>query len=154
MEWREVDTGDIELICQHREKMFREAGHDENILLRMTESFRDWLLSRLEDRSYFGFVMLDGSRPVASIGLMEIDWPPHPSHPFQDKRGYVLNVYTEKDYRRRGLAQQMMALAEITFKERHIEYAILHSTAAGRPLYSKLGWRQTSEMAKNLSING
>ncbi|ALI00587.1 GNAT family acetyltransferase [Pseudomonas sp. FW306-02-F02-AA] len=150
MEWREVDARDIDLICRHREKMFREAGSDNDTLRRMAEPFRAWLLPRLIDGSYFGFVLLDGGVPIAGIGLMSIDWPPHPLHPTQDKRGYVLNVYTEKDYRRRGLARQMMALAESAFQKRNIGYAILHATTTGRPLYRDLGWTQTSEMAKSI----
>ena len=47
MESREVTVSDIELICRHREEMFREAGRDEETLRIMTESFRDWLRPRL-----------------------------------------------------------------------------------------------------------
>jgi len=150
MESREVTLSDIELICRHREEMFREAGRDEEPLRIMTENFRDWLRPRLRDGSYFGYVLLDNELPVAGIGLMSIDWPPHPLHPAQDKRGYVLNVYTEKAYRRRGLAHELMRLADIAFSERNLQYAVLHATATGRPLYEKLGWGTTTEMAKVL----
>jgi ribosomal protein S18 acetylase RimI-like enzyme len=60
-------------------------------------------------------------QPVAGIGLMLVDWPPHPAHPTQDRRGYVLNVYVEPTRRRRGLAQQLMALAEAEFAGRGVE---------------------------------
>lgn len=148
MEVRPLGVDDVELVCRHREAMFREAGRDEDVLRTMTRQFRPWLESRLHDGSYFGFVLMDQGQPVAGIGLMAIDWPPHPSHPTQDKRGYVLNVYVEKTHRKEGLGRRLMQLAEDEFARREIQFAILHATEMGASLYVALGWHATSEMAK------
>jgi len=142
--------GDLEMICAHREAMFLEAGRDPTVLQTMTGHFRPWLAPRLADGRYYGFVLLDGSRPAAAIGLMNIEWPPHPSHPQSDQRGYVLNVYVEAGYRRRGLATSLMRRAEAEFVERGLSFAVLHATQAGRPVYEGLGWDATTEMAKGL----
>lgn len=147
---RRLTPQDLELICRHRQAMFLDAGKDLSTLQVMTEHFRPWLLERLEDGRYYGFVLMDAEQSVASIGLMNIDWPPHPSHPTQDQRGYVLNVYVEPAYRRRGLASALMKLAEAEFSQRGLGFAMLHATEAGKPLYQGLGWAATSEMAKVL----
>jgi ribosomal protein S18 acetylase RimI-like enzyme len=150
---RALDSGDLELVCRHREAMFREAGRDAATLATMTAHFRAWLAPRLADGRYFGFVLIDAEANdalLAGIGLMEIDWPPHPAHPEQDRRGYVLNVYVEPHARRRGLARQLMQLADEEFARRGIRYAILHATEQGRDLYRQLGWGGTTEMAKPL----
>ncbi|GGG95879.1 GNAT family N-acetyltransferase [Silvibacterium dinghuense] len=152
MNVRNLTEDDLDLICRHREEMFRDAGRDETVLNPMTEHFRAWLQPRLQDGSYFGFVLSDDEHPVAGVGLMLIDWPPHPSHPTQDRRGYVLNVYVEPAYRRRGLARRLMQLAEAEFARRGVQYAVLHATEKGRPLYADLGWGTTTEMAKELGI--
>ncbi|MBV8271189.1 MAG: GNAT family N-acetyltransferase [Cupriavidus sp.] len=148
MDVRTVGADDLELICRHREMMFQEAGFAAGPLRTMTANFRIWLGPRLVDGSYFGYLLIDAGRPVASIGLMLIDWPPHPAHPTQDQRGYVLNVYVEPTHRRQGLAQQLMTMAEAEFARRGVGFAILHATEAGRPLYLRNGWNQTSEMSK------
>lgn len=150
MDIRPLDANDLELVCRHREAMFRDAGKGEDVLLPMTAHFRDWVLPRLRDGSYFGFIMVDGGVPVAGIGLMLIDWPPHPLHPAQDKRGYVLNVFVEPSHRQRGLARELMRLAEVAFVSRGVSYAVLHATDKGRPLYEGMDWRATTEMAKAL----
>lgn len=147
---RPVDARDLELICRHRHAMFQEAGRDAGTLEVMTEHFRPWLAPRLADGRYFGFVLLDGETPVAGIGLMAIDWPPHPSHPRHDQRGYVLNVYVEHSHRRRGLGRALMELAEAEFARRELPFAILHATEMGKPMYAELGWKGTTEMAKAL----
>jgi ribosomal protein S18 acetylase RimI-like enzyme len=151
MEVRALEEADLELVCRHREQMFREAGRDDAVLQTMTAHFREWLRPRLRDRSYFGYVISDAHQAIAGIGLMLIDWPPHPSHPVSDRRGYVLNVYVEPVFRRCGLARELMRLAEAEFAKRGVQFAILHATDAGRDLYAGLGWSATTEMAKPIA---
>ena len=149
---RPVTTDDVELICEQRERMFRESntpGRTEEILSTQTLHFRSWLAPRLRDGSYFGYIVEDAGKPVAGIGMMLIDWPPGPSHPNSDKRGYVLNVFVEPSHRRKGLAAKLMELADRDFAARGAGYAVLHSTRMGRPLYEKIGWTATNEMAKS-----
>ncbi|MDG9785118.1 GNAT family N-acetyltransferase [Metapseudomonas otitidis] len=147
---RQLVPDDLELICRHREAMFLEAGGDPAALRVMTEHFRPWLRVRLEDGRYYGFMVMDEGDPAAGIGLMSIDWPPHPAHPTQDQRGYVLNVFVEPAYRRRGLATALMKLAEAEFARRDLGFAVLHATEVGRPVYQALGWAATREMTKTL----
>ncbi len=147
---RQLHARDLDLICRHRHEMFLETGRDAATLADMTGHFRPWLAPRLADGRYFGFLLLDGETPVAGIGLMALDWPPHPSHPRHDQRGYVLNVYVEHSHRRRGLGRQLMQLAEAEFARRELPFAILHPTEMGKPMYAELGWKVTTEMAKAL----
>lgn len=145
---RRLEPDDLQMICAHRETMFLEAGGVPAELQVMTEHFRPWLYPRLRDGRYYGFALLDDGQPVAAIGLMTIDWPPHPAHPHLDQRGYVLNVFVEPEYRRRGLASALMRLADAEFARRGVSFAVLHATQAGKPVYEALGWAATAEMAK------
>lgn len=79
---------------------------------------------------------------------MVIDWPPHPSHPADDRRGYVLIFFVMPDWRGEGAAKRLIAAAENTFIERGIGHAILHAIEAGRPLYEQTGWVRTTEIGK------
>jgi ribosomal protein S18 acetylase RimI-like enzyme len=152
---RPITPRDLDLVCRHREEMFRESnapGRTEDVLKAMTAAFRIWAEPRLKDGSYFGYIVEDAGAPVAGIGLMIIDWPPHPSHPLEDKRGYVLNVFIEASHRRRGLGNMLMELGEAELRTRGVSYGVLHATRMGKPLYERMGWTGTSEMAKILSL--
>jgi GNAT superfamily N-acetyltransferase len=151
---RLVTPDDLDLVCRHREEMFRASnapGRTGDDLRTMTVAFRQWVAPRLKDGRYFGYIAEEGGAAVAGIGLMIIDWPPHPSHPQEDKRGYVLNVFVEPAQRGRGLARTLMQLGEAELARRGVSFAILHATRMGRPLYEKIGWAQTSEMSKRVS---
>ena len=127
--------------------MFRESGQSEDVLGLMAIPFRDWLEPRLADGRYFGWALEQDGAEFAGLGMMEIDWPPHPSHPQSNKRGYILNVYVEPDFRGRGFAKRLMAEAVSEARKRRLQFIILHATKQARPLYEGLGWQYTSEMA-------
>ncbi len=83
---------------------------------------------------------------------MLIDWPPHPLHPTNDRRGYVLNLFVEAEHRRKGLARRLMQLAEEELVKRGVSLLVLHATEKGRPLYSELGWvAGSAEMIKQVT---
>lgn len=148
LECRPLGPDDADMISLHRQTMFLEAGGDPEKIGAMTEHFLPWLEERLADGRYYGFALCDADQVAAAIGLMSIEWPPHPSHPTSDVRGYVLNVFVEPSYRRRGLASALMQIAESEFAKRGIEFAVLHATEVGKPVYEQQGWARTSEMAK------
>ena len=80
---------------------------------------------------------------------MTIDWPPHPKHPAEGHRGYVLNLYVENNHRKKGNAKKLMSLADTEFANRDLSFYILHPTAMARPIYESLGWKNSGEMVKS-----
>ena len=149
-DYRPVSPADLDLVARHRHEMFKASGRSDAALAPMTAAFRDWLEPRLADGSYFGWIAMEAGAPIAGLGMMVIDWPPHPSHPTQAARGYILNVFVEPDRRGQGIARALMDLAMAEGRKRGLQYMILHATAQGRPMYEKLGWAQTSEMSISL----
>lgn len=148
---RPLGPDDADMISMHRQTMFLEAGGNPDQLSVMTKHFQPWLEERLTDGRYYGFALSDGDQVAAAIGLMSIEWPPHPSHPTSDRRGYVLNVFFEPTYRRRGLASALMQIAKSEFAKGGIDFAVLHATEVGKPVYEQKGWVRTSEMAKQIT---
>ncbi len=130
--------------------MFKASGRTDEALAPMSAAFRVWLAPHLADGSYFGWIAMDGAASIAGLGMMVTEWPPHPSHPTQSVRGYILNVFVEPDRRGQGIAHALMALAMAEGRRRGLQYMYLHATAQGRPMYEKLGWGPTSEMAISL----
>jgi GNAT superfamily N-acetyltransferase len=142
--YRPIDERDVRLIAAHRHLMFAEAGHDPST---MDQHFTQWLEPRIADDRYFGWIATIGDEPVGGAGMMVLDWPPHPRHPDQDRRGYILNVFVEPEHRRRGVAGALMAQTYAEARARGITYLVLHASEQGRPLYERDGWSQTNEMA-------
>ena len=130
--------------------MFLEAGKDIDVTKAMISPFKQWLENHLKNQTYYGFVIEDETGPIGSIGLMTIDWPPHPEHPNEGHRGYVLNLYVESKHRQKGHAKKLMLLADTEFADRGVSFYILHPTTMARPIYESLGWQTSGEMIKSI----
>lgn len=151
-DYRPVVPADLDLVCRHRRDMFLASGRSPDLVATMDAPFRAWLAPKLATGLYGGWIAEAAGAPVGGLGFMEIDWPPHPLHPLQDRRGYILNVFVEPAHRGRGVAGALMRRATEEGRRRGLELMILHATAMGRPMYEKLGWAQTAEMS--LSLRG
>lgn len=61
-------------------------------------------------------------------------------------QGLILNVYTERAWRRRGVAEALMRELLRWCRANGIESIVLHASDDGRPLYQKLRFVPTNEM--------
>jgi GNAT superfamily N-acetyltransferase len=62
------------------------------------------------------------------------------------KLGLLINVFTEPEWRRRGVAMLLMQRAIDWSREQRLDRLILHASPSGRPLYEKMGFVSTNEM--------
>jgi ribosomal protein S18 acetylase RimI-like enzyme len=58
----------------------------------------------------------------------------------------ILNVYVERDWRRRGVAEALMRAVLEALAARGISRVVLHASDDGRRLYERLGFVPTNEM--------
>jgi ribosomal protein S18 acetylase RimI-like enzyme len=147
MEIRTAETSDAALISAHRRAMFAEIHTlDESLLNALERRSASWTERMIREGKYYGWIAADAGRAVASAGLLILDWPPHPFDPEGELRGYLLNVYVEPEYRRRGLAHELVERSMAEARRRGIRVVTLHSSQAGRPIYERLGFHATNEM--------
>jgi GNAT superfamily N-acetyltransferase len=150
-EIRRASTADLETLAGHRTAMFRAMGYsDEAVLDAMSAKFRVWLLEHMNAGDYLAWLVSapDGSI-AAGAGLWLMDWPPHMIG--QDtRRGNILNVYTVENFRRRGLARQLMDTVLLWCRENGIDTIVLHASLEGRGLYDAMGFAPTNEMRLKL----
>ncbi|RYG44018.1 MAG: GNAT family N-acetyltransferase, partial [Chitinophagaceae bacterium] len=71
------------------------------------------------------------------------------------KWGYVLNVYTAPDYRRKGFSKQVLELLMQTATDEYEVMAFeLHATAEGEQVYVKSGFATHPEPTFRRFVNG
>jgi ribosomal protein S18 acetylase RimI-like enzyme len=129
--------------------MFEAMGSTaEPALDAMSRSFELWVARMIEADMYAGWITEDAGQPVASAGILVLDWPPHPLDPTGEHRGYLLNVFVAPAYRQRGLAHALVAMCMEEARRRRLRVVALHSSDAGRAIYEELGFRPTNEMLR------
>ena len=144
---REALPGESAIILHHRRSMFRDMGEGTvEELDRMVKVARPWLARALADGSYHHWLALDSSGRVAGGGgVLLTPWPASPEDTCS-QRAVILNVYTEPEFRKRGIARQVMRTILAWVKEQGLGSVNLHASADGQPLYEKLGFEATNEM--------
>ena len=127
--------------------MFAEMGKSDNSTLdEMHRNFVPWVERMSAAGKYVGWIVLNGERPVASAGFFELEWPPHPSDPASEHRGYLLNFWVEPEHRGQGLARLLVREALAEAKRRRLRVVTLHASDAGRPVYEAMGFLRSNEM--------
>lgn len=148
---RPAALSDLETLVAHRREMFFDIGYqDRAVLDGMASRFREWVRPRIESGEYRAWLAAapDGS-VAAGAALWLMDWPPMP-FAVGSPRGNILNVYTSRGYRRRGLARRLMTEILDWCRANRVEIVILHTSDEGRALYESLGFRGTREMRLEL----
>ncbi len=144
---REAGLHEAAIILHHRRSMFRDMGEGTaEELDRMVEAAGPWLARALADGSYHHWLALDRAGRVAGGGgVLLCPWPANPHDPCTE-RAVILNVYTEPEFRRRGVARQIMLVLLDWIQGRGLRGVNLHASQEGRGMYEKLGFKPTTEM--------
>lgn len=149
MEIQFAQFGDIAAFARLRADFVRSLGYlpDRAAFVAATTTY---LEKHLNDDLLVRLAM-DGERIAASAMLQMYDTPPRPACP-NGKNALLLNVWTDPDYRKRGLARRVVETLIADAREREVGTILLDYTDEGLHLYRKLGFQPLDrEMALNLA---
>ena len=153
---RRADAQDAAIIARHRARMFHDMGEISS------ETFDDfvaasqaWTERALASGEYIGWLAAAQTAPaviVAGAGVQRHHVPPHPCRPSRDgvfakgRHAIVLNVFTEPEWRSRGIAELLMEEIIRWAREEKLDRLVLHASAQARSLYERMGFVATNEM--------
>jgi GNAT superfamily N-acetyltransferase len=152
---RAATIADIRVLIRHRRMMWWDMGRrDETALAAMEEAAREYFSAAILDGSYRAFLAIgDGDQVVGGGGIVISPWPGVLGQP-QPRRAMILNMYVEREHRRRGVARALMNEMISWCREHEFCSVGLHASDEGRPLYEQLGFKPTSEMQLDLKAGG
>jgi len=147
---REGTVADIPEIARHRRRMCEDMNYtDDHALSTMVSLTADYLKKAIPEGSFRSWLACDDGRIVAGGAVVISPWPSH-AYDLDCRRAMILNVYTEPEYRRRGIARQIMEAIIAWCQQQGFARVSLHASEHGRPLYESLGFVDSNEMRLNL----
>ena len=153
---RMAGTADVSELVRLRGVMFgdiaeRESGSDE-----WRRHAKEMLQARLDEESpnLVAFVVDREDRPgaLASCAVGAVDYRLGGPDNVSGKTGYIFNVATDPDQRRRGFSRSCMAALIDWYRSRGIRTVDLRASPEGEPLYRALGFARTSHPAMRLRL--
>ena len=142
---------DIPTLVKHRHGMFvdmealKGGTLDQRGLDAMDMAYASYARACLMDGRMQAWIVADADRAAASGAMLYTDWLPRPDGK-QSVLAYVHSVYTEPDYRRRGLARRILVAMMAECRARGLPRLTLHASDQGRGLYEQLGFVPTNEL--------
>jgi GNAT superfamily N-acetyltransferase len=143
---REATRADLGAIMKHRRRMYEDMGYnDESALKAMESTSSSFIKDGLEDGTYRGWLVEVSGRIVAGGGLMIVRQPSSPRDP-SSRRSWIMNMYTDPEYRWKGLSTSIIQTIIAGCRENGYHWVSLRASDAGRHLYETLGFKPTNEM--------
>ena len=148
---RMATPADIPALIRHRRMMWSDMGRrDEAILALMERAATEYFSTAVADGSYRGFLASDSEgRVIGGGGIVISPWPGILGQR-RPQRAMILNMYVEREHRRRGVARALMETMIAWCRQNDFVSVSLHASNEGLPLYEKLGFRPTTEMRLEL----
>ena len=130
---------DIELLMSSRLEMLLEVNDlpkDYRYDAEFVENNRRYFLEG-DQTTVLAF---DGKKVIGCASISYIEVMPTFDHP-TGKRAHLMNVYTNGNYRRLGIAKKMIDMLMDEAKSRGVTEISLDATEAGKPLYANCGFK-------------
>lgn len=147
-EYRRATIEDLDLLTKTRIEVLRAANKltvDMDMSEVESETY-NYYISAFENNSHTAYLVFDNDRYIGAGGISYYTVMPTYHNP-SGKKAYVMNMYTDPGYRRKGIAIKTLDLLIKDAKARGIKCISLEATDMGRPLYEKYGFVQMlSEM--------
>jgi GNAT superfamily N-acetyltransferase len=149
---RGATPDELDIILHHRRSMFRDMSEGTvEQLDRMVEAARPMFAKAVENGSYRHWLAIDEyGRVAGGGGVLLCPWPANPQEACIE-RAVILNVYTELEFRRRGVARAIMQMILEWVKAHGLASVNLHASDEGRYLYETMGFKPTNEMRLRFS---
>lgn len=136
---RRATLDDVDVLVDLRFAFVMEFAPDEGDDDAARATVKRYLGRALSSEEFIAWIVEDDGKVVATGGMVVYERMMRSKGAGVGLEGYILNVYTLPEHRRRGHAVRMMdALLECA-QERGIRLTLL-ATDDGRPLYEKLGF--------------
>lgn len=143
IQYRIATNEDIDLLMQSRLDMLRIVNdlpdnyvYDEDFVRQSRKYFLEGDQTTV--------LAMDEEKVIGCASMCYIEIMPTFSHP-TGKRAHLMNVYTDPQYQRQGIAYTMTNMLIDRAWEAGATEISLDATAAGRPLYEKCGFTASEE---------
>lgn len=142
---------DLDTLVHQRRAMWLALGVRNNEQhVKGDRVYKRWARARLKNHELMAWVVKSSDGRVAGGGCVWLEPVQPRPHRASMVQPYLLSMYTEPDFRRRGVASMVVKEAIEWCRKNKYERLMLHASEMGRKVYSQLGFKRTWEMRLDL----
>jgi GNAT superfamily N-acetyltransferase len=150
---RRATIDDIDTLTEYRiiflEDAYGSQTPEFKFLLR--QSLKDYFTRYLKSGLFISWVAEYENKSVGFSGMVIREQPGNFEIP-SGKTGYILNMFTLKDFRKNGIASLLFQKLIDEAKQINLDKIELHATKDGEPVYRQFGFDEPHDKALELRL--
>lgn len=137
--YQKLTGKELEIFIKMRIDQLREEGAKEDFDLR--PALKDYYVRHMADGTFFSWLAVDedNGRIIGTSGMSIVEKPPYFGCP-SGKLGLLSSMFTDKAYRRQGIAKELLTRVVNEAKERGCGAVQITASDMGVHLYSAFGF--------------
>lgn len=137
IEYKRLTENEINIFIEMRINQLREEGAKEDLDLRPALS--DYYNCHMADGTFVSWLAFDGNKIIGTSGMSFVEKPPYFGCP-SGKIGLLSSMYTNPDYRRKGIAKELLTRVVNDAKEYGCGSIQITASDMGIKLYRDFGF--------------
>lgn len=137
IEFKKLTEKELPKFIEMRINQLREEGAKEQIDL--TSYLKDYYDRHMADGTFVSWIALDGDKIIGTSGMSFVEKPPYFSCP-SGKIGLLSSMFTNPNYRRKGIAKELLSRVINEAKEYGCGTVQITASDMGVKLYESYGF--------------
>ncbi|MCI5934383.1 MAG: GNAT family N-acetyltransferase [Lachnospiraceae bacterium] len=137
IEYKRLTEKELDNFIDKRIHQLREEGAKEEIDL--VPALKDYYQRHMAEGTFVSWIALDGNTMIGTSGMSFVEKPPYFGCP-SGKMGLLSSMYTDPDYRRKGIAKELLSRVIKDAKEYGCGTIQITASEMGVKLYTDFGF--------------
>lgn len=139
--YRRLTDEDLDTFIAMRIRQLREEGATEDVDL--VPALKDYYQRHMKDCTFVSWIALDNETIIGTSGMSIVEKPPYFGCP-SGKIGLLSSMFTEKAYRRQGIARELLSRVVEEARKRGCGAVQITASDMGVLLYTNFGFTKNS----------
>lgn len=139
--YRKLTEKDLDTFIEMRINQLREEGAKEDIDLR--PALNDYYTRHMSDGTFLSWLAVDNDKIIGTSGMSIVEKPPYFGCP-SGKIGLLSSMFTDKNYRRQGIAKELLSRVVNEAKECGCGTVQITASDMGVLLYTDFGFTKNN----------
>ena len=135
--YKKLTENEVDKFIELRINQLREEGATEDMDL--VPALKDYYRRHLADGTFVSWLAMDGEQIVGTSGMSFVEKPPYFGCP-SGKIGLLSSMYTSNEYRRKGIAKELLSRVVQEAKEYGCGAVQITASDMGVLLYTDFGF--------------
>jgi len=150
---RKASVSDIDLMIEYRITFLKEAQGtpSQELESQLRQSLRQYFTRSLINDTFVSWIAEFENISIGSSGMVIREQPGNLEVP-NGRTGYILNMFTVKEFRENGIGSLLFQKLIDEAKQRELDKIELHATKDGEPIYRQFGFVEPHDKALEIIL--